>query len=181
MSPDVAPCPAERDVPLGAPGPVDDAERVLRFVPVSAWLVWDPQGRPRLAPAAFPREELRGDGDKSVSVLRDKTPKVEVVRRAAARNREPTWGQDPVTACAPVQLLRQIQDNMQRREVCVNADPVEDALGFCPTHASVLRACPPLDMAQRLAWTVIRTKLADQFTEVAHCSGQPVTQVNSSP
>lgn len=173
MNEDFPPCPCERIAPEGAPGPVADTETVIRFVPVAAWIAWDGEGKARLRPVAFPEDELKGSGDKSVSVLRGMTPSGEISRRAAARNKEPAWANDPVTAEASVLTLRQLLDKRQRREMCVNADPLETDLGFCPTHASILRAYPPLDKEQRLAWAVLRLKLATAFSEALHCSGQP--------
>ena len=168
--PTLHPCPCEEDVPDRAPSAVAGAEWVIRHVPVSQWLL--PNGR--LSAAAFPRDELRGIKGKSVSVLRGMTPPDEVTRRGAALNKEPAWASDPLIARAPVSALRQIVDREQRREICVNADPVETPLGFCPTHASVLRAFPPLDPRQLMEWATLREELADAFAEIAHASGQPV-------
>lgn len=164
------PCPCEEDVPNGAPGAVSDAECVIRHVPVSQWLL--PNGW--LSASAFPRDEVRGLKGKSVSVLRGMTPPDEVTRRGAALNKEPAWATDPVIARAPVLALRQIVDREQRREICVNADPVETPLGFCTTHASVLRAFPPLDPKQLMEWATLREKLADAFAGISHCSGKPI-------
>jgi hypothetical protein len=171
------PCPRERDVPNGAPSPVDDTEMVVRFVPTFAWIAWDQTGKAKLRPAAFPEDELKGSKGKSVSVLRGITPPNEVSRHAVNRNREPSWADDPVVAEAHVLVLRSLLDNRQRREVCVNADPVATDLGFCPTHASILRAHPPPDREQRLAWAVLRLKLATAFAEVAHASSQSVALI----
>ena len=35
-----------------------------------------------------------------------------------------------------------------------------------------LRTDPPLDKEQRLAWALLRLKLATAFSEAVHCSGQ---------
>jgi len=91
-----------------------------------------------------------------------------------AMNREPKWSSDPVLARGLVISLRSIRDTEGRREVCVNADPTtheNDKLGACPSHASILRADPPLDVTQRLEWQMLRVKLAEQFTEIRHQSG----------
>lgn len=174
MSGDSEPCPCERDAPAGAPGPVDDAETVIRFVPVAASIARDGRGGTALTPMAFPQDELLGRKGKSVSVLREMTAADEVARRGAAINKEPAWADDPVLAKASVRALRQLLDKKRRRELCVNADPVEDNFGRCPTHASVLRASPPPDKTQRLEWTRLRLELAAQFADVVHCSGSPV-------
>ena len=145
MSMDQDPCPCEQAAPDGAPGPVGDDETVIRHVPVAFWVTWDAKGRARLTQAAFPQDELRGRHGKSVSVLRGMTPPQEVAQRGASLNKEAAWVDDPVAAKARVGGLRHVLDKQQRRELCVNADPEESAIGFCPTHASVLRACPPPD------------------------------------
>lgn len=164
------PCPCEGDVPDGAPGAVADAEWVIRHIPVSQWLM--PNGQ--LSASAFPRDELRGVKGKSVSVLRGMTPPDEVTRRGTALNKEPAWASDPVIARAPGLALRRIMDKEQRREIRVNADPVETPLGFCTIHASVLRAFPPLDLKQLMEWATLREKLADAFAGISHGSGKPV-------
>jgi hypothetical protein len=167
-----SPCPREGDSPGDAPGPVGDDEVVIRFVPARHWLVQNPSGVPELSPAAFPRYELRGRDGKSVSVLRNLTEPGEIARRAALRNREPVWSDDPVVARAHVAALRQLRDQAGRREVCVNAHPVTDDGGHCPTHASILRSDPP--PAERLEWAMLRASLVHMFAEVSHLSGGPV-------
>jgi hypothetical protein len=77
--------------------------------------------------------------------------------------------------------MRKIRDAEGRREVCVNADPTtdeNDKLGPCPSHASILRANPPLDPTQRLEWQILRVKLAEQFTNIRHQSGAEVNLTN---
>lgn len=174
MTEEPPPCPCERDAPEGAPGPVEDTETVIRFVPSTAWIAWDEAGQAKLRPAAFPQDELQGGKGKSVSVLRGMTPPEEVAQRAATRTRESAWSGNPATAAALVLTLRQLLDQRERREICINADPVDTELGFCSTHASILRADPPLDKTQRLAWAILRLKLATAFGHAMHCSGQPV-------
>jgi hypothetical protein len=97
-----------------------------------------------------------------VSVLRDEhTAGRETARRAQAMNRELAWATDPVLARGLVMSIRSIRDKEGRREVCVNADPTtdeNDKLGACPSHASILRANPPPDPAQRLEWQMLRIK-----------------------
>lgn len=97
-----------------------------------------------------------------------------MARRGTALNKQPTWAADPVVAKARVLDPRQIVDRQQRREVCVNADPMDTPPGFCATHAGVLRAFPPLDPKQPMEWAMLREKLSDCFAEVAHCSGKAV-------
>jgi hypothetical protein len=177
MSAALPPCPCEQNTPDGAPGSVDDTEMVVRFVPTSVWIAWDETGKARLRPAAFPEEELKGSKGKSVSVLRGLTAPDEVFRHAVNPNREPAWAGNPVVAKAQVLILRNITDKRRRCEICVNADPVETELGLCPTHASILRAHPPLDREQRLAWAILRLKMATAFIDVAHASRQPVAQI----
>lgn len=171
------PCPCEHTAPDGAPGPVADAELVMRHIPVSLWLVWDQQGQPRLTPAAFPEDELRGRKGKSVSVLRGLAAPAEASRRGIALTKEPAWKDDPVAALARVDALRTLVDRQQRREICVNADPVDTDLGFCAEHASILRASPPPDPSQRLEWMKLRLKLACRFASVSHGSGKPVQRI----
>ena len=171
-------CPREREAPAPAPGPVRCIETVVRFVLLQAQLIRDAEGQPVLTAAAFPRDELRGIRGKSVSVLREEhTAALETGRRAQAMNREQKWSSDPVLARGLVISLRSIRDREGRREVCVNADPttdVNDKLGACPSHASILRADPPLDVRQRLEWQMLRVKLAEQFTKIRHQSGTEV-------
>jgi hypothetical protein len=179
---DGEPCPREGEVPLPAPGPVGCSETVVRFVILRTQLISNAEGKPALTAAAFPRDELRGVHGKSVSVLRDEHTAVEeTCRRAQAMNREPMWSSDPVLARGLITSIRKIRDAEGRREVCVNADPTtdeSDKLGACPSHASILRANPPLDLTQRLEWHVLRVKLAEQFTEIRHHSGAEVTLTN---
>lgn len=178
MTCDVETCPREGDAPSPAPGPVECRETVVRFVPLQAQLIRNAEGQPVLTAAAFPKDELRGVHGKSVSVLRDAhTAAEETARRARAMNRESMWSSDPVLARGLVISMRNIRDAEGRREVCVNANPTtdeNDKLGACPSHAAILRAHPPLDLTQRLEWQMLRVKLADQFTEIRHQSGNAV-------
>lgn len=169
------PCPCEGDSPEGAPGPVEDDEAVIRFVPYWNWLLRNGAGDLVLDQAAFPQQELEGKLGKSVSVLRSMTDPPEIARRAIHRNREPKWADDPVAARGGVRPMRHLHDNAGRREICVNADPISDVLGHCPTHASILRATPPLDRDQRLHWAKLRLALASAFTDIAHVSGSLVS------
>jgi hypothetical protein len=172
-------CPREGEAPSPAPGPVECGETVVRCVLLQTQLIHNSEGQPVLTAAAFPKDELRGTRGKSVSVLRDKhTAPEETARRAREMNRESMWSSDPVLARGLVISIRNIRDAEGRREVCVNADPTtdeNDKLGACPSHASILRANPPLDLTQRLEWQMLRFKLAEQFTEIRHLSG---TEVN---
>jgi len=177
MSPEDEPCPHEQIVPDGAPGAVRDDEWVIRFVPSRDWLMWDDNARPVLRSAAFPRDELAGREGKSVSLLRQITPDVAVKQRGKFLNKEDSWRDDPVIAKAEVTKLRGLRDQRGRREVCVNADPTTDDLGYCATHANVLRACPPLEKTQRTEWSKLRLKVATQFTEIRHHSGRAPTRV----
>jgi hypothetical protein len=174
-------CPREAETPPPAPGPVASTETVVKIVRLKKELILNGRGRPVLTSLAFPKEELRGIQGKSVSVLRDEHTAVEeIARRAGEINREPTWSSDPVIARGTVISIRDIRDAEERREVCVNADPTteeRDRLGACPTHASILRAHPPLDSSQRLQWNMLRLKLAEQFTEIRHQSGAAVQLV----
>jgi hypothetical protein len=171
-------CPREGEAPSPAPGPVECSETVVRFVLLQAQLIRNAEGQPVLTAAAFPKDELRGARGKSVSVLRDEhTAAQETVRRGQAMNRESMWASDPVLARGLVISIRNIREVEGRREVCVHADPTtaeNDKLGACPSHASILRANPPLDLTQRLEWQMLRVKLADQFTEIHHHSGLAV-------
>lgn len=179
MSGETSPCPCEDVTPDGAPGPVADDEALIRFVPVAAWLVRDDKGRATLTPTAFPKDELARNKGKNVSLLRALAPPGEVGRRVDALNKELRRHRDPVVARATAKDLRQLLDKKYRRELCVNAGPITDELGFCAMHASVVREFPPLDATQRLEWTSLRVKLASQFAEVSHFSGAPVTILNS--
>jgi len=175
MSAPPEPCPCERNSPDGAPGPVADGETVIRFVPLQDWVARSGTGRAELTVAAFPEEELEGRKGKSVSVLRPMTGPAELVRRAVARNREAAWAGDPVVARGSVGPMRQLRDGEERREICVNADPITDELGHCPTHASILRSNPPPDRSQRLQRAKLRLALVSVFLDVAHLSGDPIT------
>ncbi len=174
------PCPCEGKSPEGAPGAVKDAEAVIQFVPYSSWLLRNGGGHLVLDQSAFPQQELEGKDSKSVSVLRDMTEPSEIAGRAARRNREPKWTDDPVVARGGVLPICRLQDTAGRREVCVNADPITDDLGHCPTHASILRATPPLDRTQRLRWAKLRLALASNFTDIAHVSGNTVSGLDQA-
>lgn len=180
-SPEPEPCPNEGTPPLGAPGSVNDAEGIIRLVPSRVWLIRDGRGNAALGPTAFSRDELSQRKGKSASVLRDMTASAEIERRARALNSEPLWVDDPVIATASVFAVRHIVDSGGRREVCVNADPTSkenDRLGPCSTHASVVRACPPLDQKQRIEWAGLRQQLAMRFSRVTHVSGRTVDVTN---
>jgi hypothetical protein len=174
-------CPREAEAPPPAPGPVESSETLLKIVRLKTELILNGRGQPALTSLAFPRDELKGVQGKSVSVLREEHTAVEeIARRAGEINREPTWSPDPVLARGMVLSMRNIRDDEGRREVCVNADPTTDGndkLGACPTHASILRAHPPLDLSQRLQWNILRVKLAEQFTDIRHQSGAAVQLV----
>jgi hypothetical protein len=171
-------CPHEGEAPSPAPGPVECGETVVRFVLLETQLIRNAEGQPVLTSAAFPKDELRGVRGKSVSVLRDEhTGPEETARRAREMNREPMWSSDPVLARGFVISMRKVRDAEGRREICVNADPTtdeNDKLGACPSHASILRANPPLAPTQRLEWQTLRVKLAELFTEIRHMSGEKV-------
>lgn len=175
MSATPEPCPCEGNAPDGAPGPVADDETVIRIVPLRGWLARSGTGRAELTSAAFPEDELEGKKGKSASVLRPMTEPAELARRAAARNREEAWANDPVVARGLVRPMRQLRDGADRREICVNADPVTDALGPCSTHASILRSVPLPDRSKRLERAKLRLALASVFIEIAHLSGAPFT------
>ena len=162
-------------MPEDAPSRVADEEQVIRVVPHSTWLSRDGRGRTVLTTAAFPEDELAARKGKSVSVFRSMMDIVEVKERAGKLNKEAAWEGDPVVARSRVEDLRTVRDAAERREVCVNADPWKDEHDSCPTHASILRACPPLDTKQRLQWTKLRVAVAEQFKDVTHCSGKTVT------
>jgi hypothetical protein len=174
-------CPREAEAPPPAPGPVKSTETVVKFVRLKKELILNGRGQPVLTSLAFPKDELRGVQGKSVSVLRDEHTAVEeIARRAGEINREPTWSSDPVIARSRVISIRNIRDTEGRREICVNAHPTtdeNDRLGACPTHASILRAHPPLDSSQRLQWDMLRLKLAEQFEDIQHQSGAAVQLV----
>jgi hypothetical protein len=177
MSGDAEPCPGEQQVPAGAPSAVADSETVTRLVPSLGWIIRDGKGQAALGPVAFPKVDLSGKDARTISVLRDMTEPAETRRRAVCMNTELAWTEDPVIARAPVLQLRLVCDTQGRREACVFADPTTaetDKFGACPTHASILRACPPLDMKQRLEWNRLRLALAQTFAEVRHVSGQAV-------
>ncbi len=175
MSAAPEPCPCEGNAPDGAPGPVADDETVIRIVPLRGWLARSGTGRAELTSAAFPEDELEGKKGKSASVLRPMTAAAELAQRAAARNREEAWASDPVVARGLVGPMRQLCDGAARREICVNADPVTDALGSCSTHASILRSVPLPDRSKRLERAKLRLALASVFAEIAHLSEAPFT------
>jgi hypothetical protein len=154
---------------------VEDDEAVVRFVPRRDWIVRSGTGRAELTVAAFPEQELEGRKGKSVSVLRSITEPGELARRAVGRNREPAWDSDPVIARGLVGPMRQLRDHAERREVCVNADPITDDFGICPTHASILRSDPPPDRSQRLQRAKLRLALTTSFADVSHLSGRAIT------
>jgi len=172
------PCPCELEHPQEAPGPVADCETVIRFIPHDIWLYNDERGQRSLNSKAFGKDELSGSvGKKSVSVLRaEKTSPDEILRRGRCINKEESWSDDPLIAVASAQKLRNMVNGSGRREICVYADPTDatrDILGPCPTHASLLRAKPPLDpKLQRAEWSRLRLELAAQFVNIRHCSGK---------
>jgi hypothetical protein len=129
-------------------------------------------GRAALTVAAFPEQEFGGKEGKSVSVLRPMTEVEELTRRATGRNREPAWQNDPVVARGSVGPLRSLRDHTGRREICVNADPLTDDLGFCRTHSSILRSDPPPDRSQRMQRAKLRLALVTIFSDVFHLSGR---------
>ena len=55
-------CSREREAPSPAPGPVERAEIVVKFVLLETQLIHNAEGQPVLSAAAFPNDELqRGD------------------------------------------------------------------------------------------------------------------------
>jgi len=59
-------CSREREAPSPAPGPVECAEIVVKFVLLETQLIRNAEGQPVLSAAAFPNDELRGIRGKSV-------------------------------------------------------------------------------------------------------------------
>ena len=171
------PCDGEDDCPAGAPGRVADGEIVIRFVPKRDDLEWNEDGEAFLRPTIFSHDELERKRSKSASLLRDDlTQPDEVARRARERGRNGTWPTDPVLARALTSELRAYCDPTGRREACVHADPLEDQLGFCPTHAFVRRADPPIDPEQRARKNAFREKLALTFSDIRHVSDVAVVR-----
>jgi hypothetical protein len=172
-------CPCESEVPASGPGLVTDHEIIVRCVPKRDNLLWSDDGVPILGPLAFSKDELAGKDGKSWSVLREPaTLPSEVNRRARLLTKEPSWQLNPILARAIVSAVRLLRDDDGNnwRIACVKADPTTaatDQLGPCLTHASVLRAQPAPDAKNHIAWAVTRTKLAQKFTDIAHCDGTP--------
>ena len=170
---DTPPCPDEDNLPPKVPGRVQDEETLLRVACQRDWLVHEP-GRTTLSIAAFPKRHLQGQKGASVSLMRPATPTDEVLKRAKALNREPKWSDDPVLGRCKAGTVRGVVDCDGRREFCVNADVVTDALGELVTHASLLRSCPVPDGKDRAEWSAVRLQLAQEFDEVRHHSGTSV-------
>ena len=176
---DREPCPCESVAPSTSPGPVSDAEVLIRFVEKSDLVVADDLGRNFLAATAVSKNDLHGKGgQRSFSVVREGyTEAEELKRRAVARTREDQWRDNPVLARTEARRLREIVDLAMRREICVNSDPTyekNDALGPLPSHASVVRADPPLDDKMREQWLRLRTAVGECFDDIRHCDGTPV-------
>jgi hypothetical protein len=177
-------CAQETATSPGAPAPVDHAETVLYFVRLAIWLGWNSQGEPYLLPTAIRKEDIEAKKlGKSVSVYRESlTALLELSRRGCALNLQPEWIADPVAARAAVLSLRQLTDVLAAnwRLVCVNADPttaVDDPLGGCPTHASVVRSDPKPGDKQRMQWLLVQSEVAAAFNQITHLSGAAVTQI----
>ena len=157
----------------------DDLEELLYVVRLESWLGTSAENEPYLLTTAISEDDLKKLG-RSVSTLRLRlTPPKEIGRRAAALNREPKWEGDPLTAIAVVRDLRAIKDKVERREICVFAEPttdVQDKLGACPSHAGVKRSCPPKETDSRMTWAVLRKQVAlcfDKFVNVKSGYGIP--------
>jgi hypothetical protein len=174
-------CPCEGQAPPPAPGPVANTETIIRFVSDATHICLESNGKWGMVPTAFSKEELAGKKNKSFSVLRDPhTAEAEITRRAKEKTLEPSWKADPVLARAPVLAVRELRDGGNRRIVCVNADPTTaqtDTLGPCPTHASLLRAEPPLDAKQNMEWLTLRMALRSAFRDIKHASGKTVKPI----
>ena len=100
--------------------------------------------------------------------------------RAKDCNREDGWAHDPVLARAKTSALRDLRDDRGRREACVHADPIQDHLGRCATHAYVRHAHRVPDKKEVMNWAVFRAKVATEFSDVRHVSGAALSTPVSS-
>ncbi len=178
----LCPCPGERDCPDGAPGAVGDNETVIRFIPISEQLDAVDQGF-TVNCKVFTKDELayKDKNRKSASLLSDELTARDVVcLRAKDRNREDGWAHDPVLARAKTSALRDLRDDRGRREACVHADPTNDHLGRCATHAYVRHAHRVPDKKDVMNWAVFRAKVATDFSDVRHVSGAALSPPVSS-
>lgn len=169
------PCPSENLVPDTSPGPVLSDEIVVRFVELKSHVGRDEGGHFRLVPAAVSKEELKGRGGHSFSLVREAhLDQQELEDRASSRSCA-ELKEDPVLARTSAHRLRAITDENGWREICVNSDPTtekDDPLGACPAHASALRSGNPPKTKQRVDWQLLRAQVGECFSDVRHFSGK---------
>lgn len=169
-------CPCEDEAPDPAPGPVDDAELLVKVAFARAGDFEEEDGGTyRFAPGAFRKEDLLGKrrGDKSVSVIRqDHLPQKECMRRAALL--EPRWDADPVIGRVRAEDVRALDDNNAPRLLCVYADPTgdEDRHGALPSHAGIVRARPFPGDNHRMEILKVKIAIAKLFGTLTHLSGR---------
>lgn len=168
-------CPCE-DVALApAPGPVGDAEFLVKVAFARADDFEEIEGGGfRFAIGAFREQDLRGPmGKRSVSVIRqDHLSDVDCAKRAAQL--EPAWQSDPVVGRIQTLDVRALSDLDAPRLLCVYAEPTgdEDRLGALPAHAGIVRARKLPDDNSRLTWFLVRVKIAQLFGALVHLSGR---------
>ena len=173
-------CPRDDHSPLGAPCALANEETVLRAVRDAGDLVFDGLGAARLAPMSWSTADLRAklenktQIERCASVLRSITQAHICSYRLEKLTKTLDWKDDPVKGEASVAKLRSLKDGKARRMFCVFADPIDDALDQCPTHAGITKTKPhPIDPREQIDWLLIRTVLSDVFI-VQHCSGNVV-------
>ena len=82
-------------------------------------------------------------------------------------NRVDEWSADPLIAIGTAAPLRAIVDDRGHREICVNADPIDDLHGHCATHGGIVRAEPGNDPNDpRTKMTTIKETLCDCFSVI---------------
>jgi hypothetical protein len=168
-------CPCENNIPPTSPGPVEDQEVVVRFVEDQGHIGADASGKVFLVPTAIRKDDIQGKKGRSLSLAREAYAERDDLERRAAARAEEKWRQNPILALTHARQLRAILDGAQRREVCVNSDPLTDDLGTFPAHASAVRSDPPKDDQLRQHWLQLRTAVGECFDDIRHADGNPAT------
>lgn len=170
------PCPGEGEAPYPAPGPVEDAETLVRFISTRKDTIWDGVTM-RVSPGSFSSDDIKGakgrNGvERSVSMFRREcTLSAELFARAERTNKETDWIGCPVVALTTAAFVRKMRDGAERREFCVYAEPVDEAddpSGPCTTHAGLKRSKPERPDEQRVNKNILRDRLAGAFDELRH-------------
>ena len=159
-------CPCEEEAPAPAPGPIGDREEIVRVVRFDTDVVGDSVAGLKLLERHWSVSDLKGGTvrqRRDASVYRGCTPPHELKLRAAAITKVDAWKSDPLVAVAVASSVRAVVDVENHRELCLNANPINDQHGLCVFHGGIVRS-EPIDLRrQRSQILTLQLKLCDMF------------------